>query len=397
MVTRQLIETIFHAAYMERWNDKIRPMPLIEMDKQAHKMVLSYILGKFEAEKQAIRWERIIEGGIFEFLQRLVLTDIKPAIFYKIKGDSEKYKKLNEFVFQQLEPSISSLGSDFCNRFQSHFSATNDTIEKRILSAAHFYSSQWEFSIVERSNPNGYDINDIRKDFHEKVEQYLDLNGMRNLILHDKYRRFSDLCGTLRFQSRWANISRIPKTSVLGHSLFVAIFSYFFSLQLKACTKRLYNNFFCGLFHDLPEVLTRDIVSPIKAAVEGLRDMIKESEHELMSEIVYPLLPTMMIDDIQQFTEDEFETTIRLDNKRLKATTEEINQKYNENSYAPQDGQLIKAADELSAFMEAYTAIENGSTSPEFGKAVSKLQKKYTSIGNLFGIDFASIYLEFGS
>jgi len=58
----------------------------------------------------------------------------------------------------------------------------------------------------------------------------------------------------------------------------VAITSYILSLENNPCPKRLYNNFFTGLFHDLPEVLTKDIISPIKISVEGLEGIIKDYE-----------------------------------------------------------------------------------------------------------------------
>ena len=38
---------------------------------------------------------------------------------------------------------------------------------------------------------------------------------------------------------------------------------------------------------DLPEVLTRDIVSPVKASVEGLDSLIKEIEDDQMDKIIY--------------------------------------------------------------------------------------------------------------
>ena len=69
----------------------------------------------------------------------------------------------------------------------------------------------------------------------------------------------------------------MPETFVMGHMLVVAILSYFMSLELdNPCRKRLENNFFSGLFHDLPEVLTRDIVSPVKNSVKGLDSIISQ-------------------------------------------------------------------------------------------------------------------------
>ena len=121
MIRKALLLKFFDAAYMQRWNDKIRPIELIELDKQAHKMVIAYFLGKFEEDKQSFNWIDIIEGGIFELLQRIVITDLKPPIFYKIKEDANKYKQLNEWVYKELEFILSPLGRDFCERFCSYF------------------------------------------------------------------------------------------------------------------------------------------------------------------------------------------------------------------------------------------------------------------------------------
>ena len=78
MIRKALLLKIFDAAYMQRWNDKVRPVEMIELDKQAHKMIIAYFLGKFEENTKGFIWIEIIEGGIFELLQRLVITDLKP-------------------------------------------------------------------------------------------------------------------------------------------------------------------------------------------------------------------------------------------------------------------------------------------------------------------------------
>ena len=49
-------------------------------------MVIAYLLGKFEEQDQAFDWIRVIEGGVFEFLQRAVLTDLKPQILPQDQG-----------------------------------------------------------------------------------------------------------------------------------------------------------------------------------------------------------------------------------------------------------------------------------------------------------------------
>ncbi|MDE8731396.1 HD domain-containing protein, partial [Desulfovibrio desulfuricans] len=92
------------------------------------------------------------------------------------------------------------------------------------------------------------------------------------------------------FQVRWTQAPRIPATSVLGHMFIVASYAYCFSLAVDACPARANNNFFCGLFHDLPEVLTRDIISPVKQSISDLPKIIKEYEDkELVRRVYGPL------------------------------------------------------------------------------------------------------------
>src|SRR5512146_2674197 len=102
MIRKGLLLKVFDAASMQRWNDKIRPVELFEIDKQAHKMVIAYILGKFEEDNPEFNWIDVIEGGIFEFLQRTVLTDLKPQIFHRIKEDRSRYAQLNQWIYEQL-------------------------------------------------------------------------------------------------------------------------------------------------------------------------------------------------------------------------------------------------------------------------------------------------------
>ncbi len=394
MIRKSLILKIFGAAFLQRWNDRIRPVELTELDKQAHKMFIAYFLGKFEEGKPDFDWIQVIEGGFFEFLQRIVLTDLKPVIFYKIKEDKAKYDRLNDWVFGQLEPIISPVGKSFRNRFRDYFRSDDETLNRRVLMAAHFYATKWEFDILQLVNPHGYEMETIRSRLESIQNEFMDLEGMRALSESSLYRNFMDLCGQLRFQLRWANIHRVPKTSVLGHSLFVAMLGYLFSLEIRACETRCINNYFTGLFHDLPEVLTRDIISPVKRSVEGLEDLIKGYEREMMEKEVLRLLPREWHTEIRRFTEDEFESFALIDGRLARVSSEEINEFYNFDEFSPRDGELIGASDRLAAFVEAYVAIRNGSASPELHEAIWSLRNKRPA-GSIAGVNFGEIYADF--
>lgn len=393
MLNLDLIYKIFNLSYMERWNDKIRPMPFYEIDKQAHKIIIGFFLASFEDNKEYFSYDDLIKGSIFEILQRSVITDIKPTVFVKISSDYKRYNELQSWIYKQLEDILVFIGNDFAKEFKEYFMIENQSIIKKILNASHIYSSKWEFDILKQVNPNGYDIESISETFEKTMEQYYNLEGIKQLALYKSYRKFIDLCGQLRFQIRWSNLYRIPKTSVLGHSLFVALFSYILSLKSNYCEKRRINNFFCGLFHDLPEVLTRDIISPVKKSIEGLSELIKDYEKEQMEKIVYPLVPEKIKEFLKFYTEEEFDSFVIVNGKKQYLSSNIITNKYNMDIYNPKDGEVVKAVDELSAFIEAFVAIKNGSNAIEFRNAFENLKKKYTKNNKKnYDIDFSKIY-----
>lgn len=398
-ITKELITELFKGFTVQRWNDKIRTVELIEMDKHAHKMFIAYILGKYEElAGRKVNWDDIIRGGIFELLRRIVISDIKSPIFYRIKLDyPETFDKLNEWVFGKIESYIDS------KKIQTEFrkflfdSSFLDKQSQKILDAAHIYASNWEFQkIIKHANPDGYQINTIERDLLGSIDKHLDLKGMQKLISRRPVSDFIDLCGQLRFQIRWSQTPRLPKTSVLGHSMFVATMTYFFARDNNACSKRLYNDFFGGLFHDLPEAVTRDIISPVKLSSKEFKALIQNIEADLADKEILPLIEDSWKPEIMFFTRDEFSNKIYTDKGRIKKidSVEQINKLFNKNSNNPMDGDLIKAADRLAAFVEAWSSVKLGIQSDELLSAYKSIKDKFGR--QVFGkVDLSTIYSSF--
>ena len=394
-MVEKLIERFFEAASMQRWNDHIRPVELTELDKQAHKMVIAYVIAKIEEDRKGeghINWLNLIEGLIFEFLYRLVLTDIKPPVFHRMMV--EKRNELNKHVLTELKDDLDSLNDNkFKQKFENYFSNPKNTLERRILRAAHYLATNWEFKIIYNSAPFIYGIEKTKENIENQIEDHYDLIGVQKILLGKKSYGFVDLCGQLRFQKRWAHSPRVPETSVLGHMLIVAITAYLCTIEMETpvCDKRIYNNFFAGLFHDLPEVSTRDIISPVKSAAD-LEDIIKDYENERMKEEVLPLIPKTWHDEMKYFTEAEFENKIKegsIIKKGLKF--KDINKTYNEDKFSPLDGELIKACDKLAAFVEANLSIEYGIRSKFLLEGRENIYSRFKG-KKVSGTDFGRIF-----
>jgi Predicted hydrolases of HD superfamily len=163
---------------------------------------------------------------------------------------------------------------------------------------------------------------------------------------------------------------------------------------MGACKKRCTNNYFTGLFHDLPEVLTRDIIDPVKRSVKELSSLIKEYEKEEMKEKVYGLIPEKWHSEIKMFTENEFESVVTINGKTERKTSDEISQNFNEDKYNPKDGEIVEAADDLAAFIEIYLELRSGTTSQALEEAKNLLREEYKG-KTISGIKFGDIYADF--
>ncbi|MFW6116929.1 MAG: HD domain-containing protein [bacterium] len=399
-VRKGVFEVLFDAASMRRWNDQIRSVDFRELDKQAHKMVVAYVLGKFEESmRPGFPWMELIEGGVFEFIQRTTITDLRPELWREIESEEQTYRELNDWILRTRREHIRCLGTEFRGRFRSYLASLANgqaSLAQQVLRAAHLYPTRWEFDILRRANPDGFDVRDINRRIDQRVQECSSLESYNRLMEEPKVRDFIDLCAQLRFQLRWGGMHMVPQISVLGHMLMVAILAYLFSLQIGACERRRYNNFFTGLFHDLPEALTRDIVSPVKKSSPQMEQLVKHFEEKQMPK-VYDLLPQEWTKEIRLFTREEFSNKVCTDGEEWTTVRgHRIPKKYNRDEFSPRDGVLIKAIDNLAAYSEVVKAEENGVRHGQLDSAKAKIKHDLDARSDACGIDFATLCRDLG-
>lgn len=398
MINSKLIEHIFKAANISRWNDYPKMVDLVELDKQAHKFIIAYFIAKLEND---VDMRYIIEGGVFEFLSRVVVTDIRPDVFHQIQ--KTKSAQINSWILTNLEPLIEDIeDGKFLERFKYFQDDKAHKKEKLILKAASYLATKWEFSIVYQTSKFLNGIDELKQQVDEELEDYYELIGVRKIAMNQKLARIVDLSGRLRFQKRWAQTERIPETAVLGHMLVVAIFGYFYSLKVSACDKRLENNFYCALFHDLPESLTRDIISPVKYGIDGLNEIISEYEMRLIEDKILPYIPQSFRDEFSyilgvrdengMLKKDEFENRInRITPQAYHGSMDNVNS----NEYNSIDGKALKYCDNLAAFVEAGLSISYGVKSKDLVKGFKNIRSKFKKNPKIEGVNFDKICIEF--
>ena len=411
-IRKSLLQLMFSGSYMRRWNDKLRPVELYEIDKQAHKMIVAWMLtllnsGGYSAQDQRKLQQEVIERGLFDYLYRLVTTDIKPPVFYRICENEKDYKELTEWVLKELRPVLGAPDEGFWERLSAyHRNRDRTSLPDRILTAAHLYASGWEYNIIKPFNTFDEENQSIAESFTERLNALTDLCGVNELIQGHAFfsdsptalGRLAKLCGQLRFQIRWADTPRVPETSVLGHMFLVAGYAYFFSLSLGACPARRINNFFAGLFHDLPELLTRDIITPVKRSVNQLPSLLRAYELQELERRVFgplsagghdPLAERLRyyLGLVGEGVTSEFDETIRDSSGQVRrlGSFDALHADGNEDCLDPKDGALLKVCDNLAAFIEAHTSVRTGISSPNLHEAIARIRGdfRHRSLGPL--------------
>lgn len=399
----KLILKMFEAFSIERWNDLIRPFDLVEMDKAAEKMVLAYIIGKFEEDAgHKINWNWMINASLFDLLKKIALCDIKAPVQDLIKAEyPAEFLRLNEWVLNQYKPYIED--KEFFSQFtiyigqkaQSIPIPQEDLLTSRVYAAAHRYSTMRELQMLKLVNEQER-YEKIEKELNASLAKYSELRGLQLLLTKQRPFEFLLKIEQLRFQRRWNQTPRVPYTSVLGHCFFVAAITTLLQKECGAemCQKRIYNNFFSALFHDLPEAVTRDIISPVKQATDALPQIVKRIEDEIVGRELVPLMEDFYSAELMYWTSDEFENRILVDGKVSAVTFEDLNQKHNSAEFSPVDGKLVRLADHLSALLEADISIKHGITSEHLQSGRANMLKSHPRGTVINGIDSGVLFEE---
>lgn len=400
MLDKRLILKLFEAFSIERWNDLVRPFQMIEMDKSAEKMVLAYILGKFEENKGVkVDWEWMIYASLFDLLKKIALCDIKSPVQHLIKNEfPSEYMRLNEWVLSQYRLLIHD--DDLFSRFTLYIGQSAGSIPLkdsqktayRIFRAAHKYSALRELEMISMVN-EPQRLEKIRKELDGELQLFLDLRGLQLMFTKQKTFDFLMLIEQLRFQRRWNQTPRVPATSVLGHCFFVALLTLLLSREsgVNLSPVRLYDNFFSALFHDLPEAVTRDIISPVKQATDELPQIVKKIEDQIVNKELVPLMEDFYSKELIYFTSDEFSNRVYLNGMVKKVSWEDLNTKYHDEDF-PVDGKLVRLADHLSALLEADISIKHGITSSHLVGGRANMMKLYAEGEKINGIDAFSLF-----
>lgn len=283
------IGLIFRWISIYRWNNFPRVENITTNDNFAFVLhtvlLLTYIIEEKEWKKIDIWY--IFKKFLFESFDTYVLSDINSDVKFRIKRkNAATYKLLQEKVHKfivnlELPESI----TEDINYIHDNENNQKYELEERLL---HF-SKLWVACYEAQFNSKIYDdiyapiLDNMKKRINAKEFEiflkYLNINWETNEL--EKYllniRR-------LQFNYRWNSKKRIYPISVMSHLLVSFYLAYVIGKIECKPEKDIIEMMKRALFHDIPEAITWDIITPTKKAVKWFAELLQEVEKDMLEE-----------------------------------------------------------------------------------------------------------------
>ncbi len=343
-----LNNTLFELNCLRRWSEVVEKRKFAELPKQALNSMVSYV------------WaiEAVHEGYDIDFtlfpkiaISRSFTKSIQCDIPEHNLAEIFRLGKVSKVTFDEMI--LEELSKVVSESLFEHLKFDSNSLESKIFRAATKLSTLLELEEIRNSIPS--------KEYHKKkkhlqtdLSSFSTLPGYTKILLEPYLDIFRDY-SQLRNRIRWAKHPNIIKSSVLGHCFDVAVFAYLMSLETNPQDMELASRFFfMGIFHDFPERWTGDMPSPIKDAIQGLREATELFENQVMEENVYSHLPGYQVEAIRQvMLEDEMNTDLK---------------------------SFLKISDNFAAFIECWREVDSGSHHRYY---IDVIEKSYADKENL--------------
>ncbi len=276
-----------------RWNNFPRVVDIKQMDNVGATLHTALFLAYLEEKqtKKKIDTLYLMKKIIFTSFADLILSDIN-------SGTKTYIKKLDTKIFEELylkayEYFLDSEASSILKEdFKASMSEKNKKLEDSIFLAAKKYVWYIEASTNGRVFSEIYEVplDDIKKDLVLFSSQ---LRSIKELLDTPDYEKYLGHIYRLSFSMRWNQYQRSTPISVMSHKVIVAYASYVIGMvgNENGEENNIKEMLYRAIYHDVPEVITGDIITPTKKAIPGFIELLEEVEWAMMDDYLFWYIP----------------------------------------------------------------------------------------------------------
>src|SRR6056297_3044459 len=329
---------------INRWNTT----PHVELNTEASNsgfsMHVALLLAYESGEK--VDYETLIKRMVLKDLPKAILSDISLQTKNYIKDTSlELWSKTFKSALEEVLREVpKAWRGDFLCKIEQ---AKDDSIEGLIIDFSDTYAAYSECEVNARVYPEYY-----KKPLHElreKLYSYKTHSFIAALLDSNEYRDYLLKVRTLINAVRWNQTNRNIKTTVAGHTFFVVFISTLLSYisktlsgDCKDCSELLLKS----AYHDVPEAMTGDIISPTKRRIPGFEATITKVEEQMVEEYLLSLIQGNGKNTLKRYMLQPFDG---------------------------ESGKLVRASDLLGSMFECQMEMMSGNANPLFKKAYRQI------------------------
>ncbi len=352
-----LIQTLETLVNLQRWNFLPRVEIWTEAENAAYVTHIAYTLGRFMGVQNE-EMEKILKRILLQSLRKHYLSDIPRKTLDTLKQiNPSYYEKLYSNAAKETLRLFPHSISDDVEKYLKTESLSEKEHTSELINNIIDYSQKK--AALEECKTNSMVYSDyygeIEKDIAEKIDG-LKYSEEFNQCMEESGLYLSSI-KKLKYLRRWNRINRNTETSVLAHTFIVSILSIVFStIEDSYYFVKIYNHekprdfilvsIIRSLFHDVPEILTGDVITPVKSKINDLDNGLWEK------------------------VEEEFINTFRKEvPEKLKSDVEKYNLLKELNKAPFSVPSLVKDCDQIALVVECLMELESGNIIPEMENA----------------------------
>lgn len=322
---------------MKRWNNFPRIEDISHLDNVWFTLHVAMFLSFLEEQNwKTVDKEFIIKKIIFNSIKILVLSDIN-------SWTRNYIEKVNKDIFNKLEQKVYDyifsfdapdyLKDDIIQTIQNK----EKTLELSIIEASKRYAWYKECLVNREVFADMYEVpyKDIMNQLDDKRK---DLKSLDMLLKNPNFEKYLSNIRKLSHSLRWNQQKRMFPISVMAHLVLITFLSYVIwtiENNKKWANLNMFEMMFKALYHDIPEAITWDIITPTKKAIPGFEEILEEVERDMLEDYLF------------YYVGDEYEAYVK---------------DYMLNPWIWAEWPFVKSADIISALFEAKIEVNYWST-----------------------------------
>lgn len=276
------IALAFRGLSVYRWNNFPRVEQVSATDHIAFSLHIALLLAAVIEEEKGIKFDRdyIFRKVLFSSFTTFVHSDMSSEVKDSIKAKNpEMHAELENIVYEMLQSwnlpewmkkDMQEVHNPLRQRNYSHQKEDDLIAFSKLWASYHeAYFSNEVYLDVYRPAMYGI-VQKIEQSRFDIFRSYLPLNPVHQNDLV----RFLLGMRCLQSSFRWNSMRRRYPISVMSHLFMISFIAYIIGNIEGKSRQEITHMMMVGLFHDIPEAITGDIVTPTKKAIEGFEEVL---------------------------------------------------------------------------------------------------------------------------